>query len=147
MIKPVIRVDNPKSIASLPQTFDLKKIKEKREKKPEFCFICEDAFKKLLNKAMFCKRCGREVCKSCSATKRQLSKSDTTPQRICDKCDILMDNWELSKEQKNVLESAEDKHAEVSMLIGEIDTRKGENEERFNNFEKRLYEIYKQNET
>jgi len=62
VIKPIVRQSDPKSIAALPNKFDTKKLKDKREKKPEYCYICEDAFKKLLNQARFCKRCGHEVC-------------------------------------------------------------------------------------
>lgn len=40
--------------------------------------------------------------------------SDVTQHRICDKCDMLMDNWELIKDQKEVLKSAENKLTEVS---------------------------------
>ena len=46
-----------------------------------------------------------------------------------------MDNWELTKDQKAVLESAEKKLTEVSAELGEIDNKKSENEERFNDFE------------
>ena len=46
-----------------------------------------------------------------------------------------MDNWELNKDQKSVLESAGNKLTEVTAELGEIDNKKSENEERFNDFE------------
>jgi len=47
---------------------------------------------------------------------------------------MLMDNWEMIKEQKIVVSSAEDNLANITSKLGEIDSRKGENEERFENY-------------
>ena len=97
-------VDEFSNTEGLPQTFDLKKVKNERAPNTyvKNCMICESEFKALLNKnpIRHCKRCAKAVCKLCSDNKKQLSKDDPTKYRVCDECDTILENYELQYEHQ-----------------------------------------------
>ena len=46
-----------------------------------------------------CKRCSKSVCDTCSQNKRRLSRKDKKEYRVCDRCDTIIDNFQITEEQ------------------------------------------------
>ena len=92
-------------IANLPKSIDLKAIKNKRKDGVKNCMLCEASFTKLgKNPIRHCKMCAQAVCMVCSDTRRQISQDDKEKYRICDECDTKIDNFQLIKSSKLIVE-------------------------------------------
>ena len=87
---------------NLPEELNVEAMKRNREVKPDMCQLCEDEFTTLRLRAKYCKRCTIPVCDTCSMERRQLSKSDKTKYRVCDRCDTELDNVGIIEMQKQV---------------------------------------------
>ena len=82
---------------SLPETFNRRAIEMQES---DECGLCEQPFGK--TPMMNCVRCGVAVCPNCSDSERKLSLSDPTKYRVCDKCDTLMDNYKIVRQQNEL---------------------------------------------
>ena len=80
---------------NLPATFNHEMIPKTKDDK---CNLCLTKFKALKDLKLFgsshknCTKCGISVCDKCSLYKVQLSTSDDTKYRICNRCHAKMQN-------------------------------------------------------
>ena len=73
---------------------------QKRTKQDD-CQVCGETFSVISvfgmgNRDFFCKQCGFAVCSACSQNKKYLSKDAQEKFRVCDVCDVKLDNIRLS---------------------------------------------------
>jgi len=68
--------------------------------KQDNCNVCEDSFSVTAmfgmgNRDFYCKHCGFAVCEKCSTNRKFLSKDGKERFRVCDLCDVKLDNIKL----------------------------------------------------
>lgn len=130
----------------LPETFNLKGVKRNPS---EACMLCEAPFSNRLqllkrNPIRHCKRCGKSICEVCSESKRQLSRADPTPYRVCDKCDTEMDNYRLQRNHNDVLQAQLKKIEMLNNQIEQLDNDKQKLQENYEAETQSLNEQLKQ---
>ena len=96
--------------------------------------MCENKFSKLAvgNQAIrHCKRCAKAICQICSDQKRQLSLDDKEKYRVCDECDVEMDNQKLKVQFDKLCDKQSKLINRMEEKITELDDTKGEQENDF----------------
>ena len=70
-----------------------------------------------------CKRCGKTVCKNCFTKKRQIAKLDPRQERVCDLCDVALDNVRLRYAQNKISNHQAKKNSILQHYIDKLEKR------------------------